>query len=105
MTAIAKVEKMRGEGKAGHALVVVPAGLRDNFGLSGVHKFTNSTYNIVGNKQEIRSGKAKDIVPNSDYNIVSDDMFKRDPKSYLKQSGADTVITDESHRGKNDGTE
>lgn len=43
---------MKEQGKANKALVVVPAGLRTNFGEQGVGKFTNSKYNIVGNKQE-----------------------------------------------------
>jgi SNF2 family DNA or RNA helicase len=30
-------------------------------------------------------------------------MFRRDPEKYIKMTGADTVITDESHRGKNEG--
>ena len=52
VTSIAKMEKMKERGQAGKALVVTPAGLRDNYGPKGVGKFTDSKYNIVGNQQE-----------------------------------------------------
>ena len=105
LTGIAKFEKMKEQGKANKALVVVPAGLRTNFGEQGVGKFTNSKYNIVGNKQERSKKVFGDINPNADYNIVSYEMFRRDPERYIIQSGADTIITDESHRGKNENTQ
>lgn len=104
LTSIAKFEKMKGEGKANKALVIVPAGLRENFGHHNVKRFTNSKYNIIGTQQERKSGKYKYVDPEADYNIVSYDMFKKNPEKYLKHSGADTIISDESHRGKNEGT-
>lgn len=104
LTGIARFEKLKEEGKAKKALVVVPAGLRHNFGEKGVSKFTNSKYNVVGNKSERSKKEAGGINPRADYNIVSYEMFRRDPEKYLKDSGADTIITDESHRGKNEGT-
>jgi SNF2 family DNA or RNA helicase len=104
LTGIAKFEKLKSEGKAHKALVVVPAGLRDNFGTDGVKKFTNSKYNIVGNKQEISKKQYSALNPNSDYNIMSYEMFRKDPEKYIKESGADTVIADEFHRTRNEGT-
>lgn len=104
LTGIAKFEKMKENGQANKALVVVPASLRDNFGIHGVGKFTDSSYNIVGNKQEIKSGSKGPLDPNADYNIISYEMYRKDPAGILKSIGADTVITDEAHRGKNEGT-
>jgi len=103
LTGIAKFEKLKREGKATKALVVVPAGLRENFGGEGVKKFTNSKYNIIGNKVEASSGQYKGIDPDSDYNIMSYEMFRQNPQKYIKESGADTVIADEMHRLRNEG--
>jgi SNF2 family DNA or RNA helicase len=104
LTAIAKFEKMKEDGKAHHALVVVPASLRENFDESGVKKFTDSKSNIVGTKQEIKSKLRNDIDPNADYNIMSYEMYRKDPARAIMTAHADTVITDEAHRGKNEGT-
>jgi len=105
LTAIARFEKLKSEGKAKKALVVAPAGLRDNFGEHGVKKFTDSTYNIIGNKQEVGKGGAYSSPrADTDYNIISYEMFRKDPERYLSETGADTVILDEQHRGKNEGT-
>jgi len=104
LAAIARFEKLKDEGKANKALVVVPSSLRENFGKDGVGKFTDSKYNVIGNKQEIKSKLYNDVDPNADYNIISYDIFKKDPERYLKESGADTVISDESHRSKNEDT-
>ena len=105
LTGIAKFEKMKEQGQANKALVVVPAGLRTNFGEQGVGKFTDSKYNIVGNKQEQRKKIFSDIDPTADYNIVSYEMFRRNPKHYIEASGADTVIVDEAHRSKTENTQ
>lgn len=106
LSGIARFEKMKDEGKAHKALVIAPAGLRDNFGESGVGKFTNSKYRIIGNKQELKKGGVYGAVdPNADYNILSYEMFRKNPNQYLNNSGADTIIADEYHRGKNEGTE
>jgi len=105
LSSIARFEKQKANGKAKKALVVVPAGLRDNFGVSGVGKFTNSSYQIIGNKQEISSGSAYgNPDPNKDYNIISYEMFRSNPDYYIKATGADTLISDEAHRGKNEDT-
>lgn len=108
LSGIARFEKLKDEGKANKALVVVPAGLRDNFGDQGVGKFTNSKYRIVGNKQELKNKNNKAygaVDPNADYNILSYEMFRRNPHAYMKDSGADTLLLDEFHRGKNEGTQ
>jgi SNF2 family DNA or RNA helicase len=104
LTGIARFEKLKAEGKANKALIIVPASLRNNFAEQGVSKFTDSTVNVIGNKTEIKKGTHHNVDPNSDYNVISYEMFRSDPERYLKESGADTVITDESHRGKNEDT-
>ncbi|MFA7143637.1 MAG: SNF2-related protein, partial [Candidatus Dojkabacteria bacterium] len=103
LTSIAGFEELKRKGKAKKALVVVPASLRDNYGVDGVGKFTDSTYNIIGNKQEV-SGKKPSYgnpSPDFDYNIVSYELFRSNPDKYIKDTDADTVIFDELHRGKN----
>jgi hypothetical protein len=104
LTGIARFEYLKSQGKANKALVVVPAGLRDNFANQGVKKFTDSKANIIGNKSEISNGQYGNVDPNADYNVISYEMFRSNPVKYIKESGADTVITDESHRGKNEST-
>lgn len=103
LTSIAKFEKLKEQGKANKALVITPSGLRDNYGEEGVGKFTDSTYNIVGNSQERRSKKRGGVDPNADYNIVSYELYRANPMKYLRESGADTVIADEAQKGKNEG--
>jgi SNF2 family DNA or RNA helicase len=104
LTAIAKFEKMKQDGKANRALVVVPAGLRENFHEKGVQQFTNSKSNIVGTKQEQKSKLYGDIDPNADYNIMSYEIYRKDPARAIQMAKADTVISDEAHKGKNEGT-
>ena len=107
LSGIARFEKLKDEGNANKALVVAPAGLRDNFGAKGVEKFTNSKYRIIGNKQELKKNENPNygnVDPQADYNILSYEMFRKNPQKYLKESGADTIIADEFHRGKNEGT-
>ena len=109
LSAIAAKEALTSSGKGGKALVVAPASLRENFATDGVKKFTNSSYTVLGNKQEL-SGKGKGLSDidkttpqnSKDYSIVSYDMFKKDAKKYLENTGADTVIYDELHRAKNE---
>ena len=104
LSSIAKFEKMRGEGKAKKALVLTPAAIRANYDEDGVRKFTDSKANVIGSKSEISSKKYKGVDPNADYNIMSYEMFIRDPARYIKESGADTVIKDEGHRARNTST-
>lgn len=104
LTGIARFERLKEEGKASKALVVVPSSLRHNFAEQGVNRFTDSKAQIIGNKQEVRKGTAGDVNPDADYNIISYEMFRRDPKGYMQRSGADTIIADEFHKNKNEGT-
>jgi hypothetical protein len=104
LSGIARFEHLRDTGAAHHALVVVPSSLRNNFGQDGVAKFTNSSFNIIGNQQERQQGLAHATNPESDYNIVSYDLFRKAPQQYLDDAKADTLILDEFHRGKNEGT-
>lgn len=104
LTSIAKFEKWKEEGKAKKALVIVPASLRENYASKGVKKFTTSKVNIIGNKQEVASGFANLPDPTADYNVVSYELFRADPERYIKETGADTLILDEHHRTKNEGT-
>lgn len=104
LSSIAKFEKMKKDGKANKALVLTPAAIRANFDEEGVKKFTNSKSNVIGTKSEISSKKYKGVDPNADYNVMSYEMFIRDPERYLKESGADTVIKDEGHRARNTST-
>lgn len=102
LTSIAKFEKLKQQGKAHKALIVTPSGLRDNYGEEGVGKFTNSKYNIVGNSAERAAKIHGGIDPNADYNIVSYELYRKDPQKYLRESGADTVIADEAQKTKNE---
>lgn len=109
VTALAGFEKLKEKGKAKKALIVTPASLRDNFAKQGVEKFTTDKYVIFGNKIENASPDKRFIDPDKydkkkNYHIVSYDMFKKDPEKYVEASGADTVIYDEIHRAKNEGT-
>lgn len=104
LTGLAKFEKLKEKGDAHKALVVTPAGLRNNFGEEGVKKFTDSSYNIIGNKQEISKGQGHAPSPDSDYNIISYEMFRSNPDKYLDETGADTVIMDEAHKIRNSNT-
>lgn len=102
LSAIYGFEKMRHAGKAQRALVVVPAGLRENFARSGVEKFTTSDKQIVGSGSGADFVRAEDISPDKSYTIVSYDMFRRDPVGIMQRSGADTIIADEFHTTRND---
>lgn len=101
---IAKFETLKEQGKAKKALVVVPAGLRNNFAEEGVGKFTNSTVNVIGTKAEVSKGLAGTPNPETDYNVVSYEMFRKNPELIMNTVGADTIIADEVQKIKNDGT-
>lgn len=104
---IAAALRLREKGMGGQALVVVPAGLRDNFATSGIKKFTNASVGVIGTSQEIASNRDMDVTAMGprDFYVISYDMFKKDPEKYLKATGADTVIADELHRAKDEDTE
>ncbi len=97
-------EEARKQGQAKKALVVVPASLRNNFLENGIHKFTTSSGTIYGNKAEVSKGSHASLLKptNSDYHIVSAEMFRKEPETWIKNTKADTVIYDEIHRAKDD---
>jgi superfamily II DNA or RNA helicase len=109
LTSIMGFEALRKKGKAKRALVVVPASLKRNFVEDGVKKFTTDSHLVLGNKQEAAHGgknvkSIDEVTPQTaaTYNVVSYDMFKKDPEKYLDRTKADTVIYDELHRAKNE---
>lgn len=109
---VGAVERLREDGKASKALIVTPASLRSNFGKDGVGKFSDQGYVTYGNAQESsRKGSSyRDIntaTPGTSptYGIVSSDLFRKDPHTFLRNHGADTVVLDEAHRIRNDQTD
>jgi SNF2 family DNA or RNA helicase len=106
VTSVFGFEKMRQAGKANKAIVVVPAGLRENFARSGVEKFTTSSLQVVGSQEE--KNRLKDYVrpsevsPDKTYTIVSYEQMRNDPIGIMKRTGADTIIADEFHKTRND---
>ena len=93
---------LKSEGKAGKAIVLVPASLRTNFAENGVAKFTNATFGIIGTKAEATANAAMDAsqMGDRDFYIISHSMFRSNPDKYLAMTGADTIIMDEMHRIK-----
>ena len=96
LTGIAGFEKLKTEGKAKRAIVVVPASLRENF-VDNLKKYTNSPYSVYGPRGESSS---KDIgdKSNADYNLVSYELFREHGDKLIEDTGADTLILDEIHR-------
>ena len=86
LESIAAIEKLREQGKADKTLVVVPASLKDNFIDQGIKKFTDNTVSNIDGK--------------SDYQLISYDLFRKDPLKYIDESGANSLIVDEIHRAK-----
>lgn len=100
VSSIASFERLRNEGKASKALIVVPSGLRQNYA-DNIKQFTNSSYNIYGAKGE--KGKSYIDQPSkADYDIISYDLFRKDPEGIKARTGADTLIVDEVHRARTD---
>jgi hypothetical protein len=106
--AVYGMEDMRERGQAQRALVIVPSGLRENFATEGIRKFTKGrVVQIVASSGEKgREGyvRPKDVSNMADYTIVSYDLFRRDPEGLMRASGADTIICDEFHKARNEGT-
>lgn len=106
LTSIYGFEKMRQSKKAAKAIVVVPAGLRENFARSGVEKFTDSSFQVVGSSEEKNRMsnyvRPEEIDPNKTYTIVSYEQMRRDPVGMMQRTGADTIIADEFHKTRND---
>jgi SNF2 family DNA or RNA helicase len=92
-SAINTFENLKGEGKARRALVVVPAGLRDNFLAKGVQKFTTSKGVILAKPQAVD--------PSVEYVVVSYAAFRADPEGWLDKVKPDTIIADEVQRAGN----
>lgn len=93
-TSVYGFEKLRQLGRANKALVVTPAGLRENYMEGAVQRFTTSTGHVARRPGEID--------PKATYNIVSYETLRQDPMGIMARSGADTLIVDEYHRVRND---
>ena len=94
-SAIYAFEKLKGKGQARRALVLTPAGLRDNFLNKGVKKFTDSHGVILK--------KPKAVADNVEYVVVSYAAFRNDPMGFINLVKPDTIIADEIHRASNPG--
>lgn len=103
LTSIASFEKLRETGGAKRAIVIVPASLRDNYA-KNIGKYTNSTYSIYGPKND-KGSLSIDTPSKSDYNIISYEMYKKDPAGIRERLGADTLIVDEAHRARNEASD
>ena len=94
ISSIAAFENLKQQGKASRALVIAPAGLRDNYLQKGINKFTDSKGMIVTNPSQ--------TVPDDvEYVITSYAAFRNDPDGFLQNYLPDTVIADEFHRAGN----
>tara|TARA_Y100001973_G_scaffold61741_1_gene90723 strand:+ start:525 stop:2204 length:1680 start_codon:yes stop_codon:yes gene_type:complete len=95
VSAIAAFEQLKGEGKAKRALVIVPAGLRDNFLNKGIKKFTDSKGVVVKKPSEV----GQDV----EYVVTSYTAFRQNPTGFIDTYKPDTIIADEFHRASNPG--
>jgi len=94
ISSVAAFEELKKQGKASRALVIAPAGLRNNYLKKGVEKFTNSKGLIVKNADQ-------EIPDDVDYVITSYAAFRKNPDAFLKNYLPDTIIADEMHRATN----
>jgi intein/homing endonuclease len=92
-SAINAFEELKGDGKAGRALVLTPAGLRDNFLVKGINKFTTSKGVILK--------KPAAVSDDTEYVVVSYDAFRQNPDAWIDKVKPDTIIADEVHRAAN----
>lgn len=90
LSGIAAFEDLKERGYGRRALVVAPAGLRDNFLEKGINVFTDSKGVLMS-----RPGAADDDV---EYVVTSYDAFRRDPQGWVDKVRPDTIIADEVHR-------
>lgn len=104
VSSIAAIEHLRSKGVAGVTLAVTPAPLRDNFIENGVHMFTDQKAVRLGSRGERGSRHIDGRLPSASYYVVSNEMFRKDPQKYLDRTGADTVIWDEAHKGRDTAT-
>lgn len=91
VSAIAAFETLKEEGKARRALVIAPAGLRDNFLNKGVKKFTDSKGIIV-------SKAGEDPGEEVEYVVTSYSAFRKNPDAFIDAYKPDVIIADEFHR-------
>ena len=91
VTAIAAFEELKEQGKANRALVIAPAGLRDNFLSKGVKKFTDSKGITV-----TRPGE--DPGADVEYVVTSYSAFRQNPQAFIDAYKPDVIIADEFHR-------
>lgn len=96
VSAIAAFEDMKERGVARRALVIAPAGLRDNFLNKGVKKFTDSEGIAV-----TRPGE--DPGDNVEYIVTSYSAFRKNPQGFIDAYKPDVIIADEFHRAGDPG--
>lgn len=92
-TAVMAVEQYRQQHGGARALVVAPAGLRQNFHEKGVQRFTTATSQIAERPSQVR--------PDSDYVVVSYEAFRQRPEAFIQAVKPDVVVADEFHRAAN----
>ena len=105
ITAVRAFDKLKELDKAKKAVVVVPSGLRTNFLVEGVNLASKNKGSIIGGSSERgRSGvfQIDSPDPDSDFHIVSYEIFRDNWEELLKNTGADTLIFDEFHRVKDE---
>lgn len=101
ITSLAIAERLKEHARAGKVLAVTPAALRGNYIQNGVHKFTDQKAVLLGPKNEQGSYHIEHPrLPNADYYVVSNEMFRKDPLRYIERTGADTVVVDEIHKAR-----
>tara|TARA_Y100001973_G_scaffold106820_1_gene188370 strand:+ start:6602 stop:8305 length:1704 start_codon:yes stop_codon:yes gene_type:complete len=94
VSSVAAFEALKDKKKANRALVVVPAGLRNNFLEKGVKKFTDS-------KGVILKRAGKDVGDDVEYVITSYSAFRKNPDAFIDKYKPDVLIADEMHKVTN----
>jgi len=105
VTSVYGIEVLKHTGRAKNALVVVPAGLRENYARKGLEKFLEKPdFQIIGTSSE--KSRPNYVRPDAagpkPYTIVSYAMFRRDPVGLMKRTGSDTLVFDEFHKTRNE---
>ena len=96
VSAIMQFEQLKESGQAKRVLVLMPAGLRDNFGAKGVGRFTNSKYAVVSHPG--RQPVGEDV----EYVIASYAAFRERPQEFIDTYKPDIVFADEFQRVANE---
>lgn len=91
ISSIAAFENLKEKKKAKRALVIAPAGLRNNFLESGVKKFTDS-------KGIITSNPNQEIDDDVEYVVTSYSAFRRNPDKFIENYKPDVMIVDEAQK-------